>query len=56
MGHNSVISGYLKCTGIPRINGLSMRPPNFQASQNEEEEVTSYVHDEESLIMAPIYI
>ena len=29
MGHNSVVSGYLKSTGIPRVDGLSTRPPDL---------------------------
>ena len=33
MGHNSVVSGYLKSTGIPRVDGLSTGPPGFGASQ-----------------------
>ena len=26
MGHNSVVSGYPKSIGIPRVDGLSTRP------------------------------
>ena len=26
MGHNSVVSGYPKSTGIPQVNGLSTEP------------------------------
>ena len=33
MGHNSVVSGYPKSTGIPQVDGLSMGPPGFRASQ-----------------------
>ena len=33
MGHNSVVSGYPKSTGIMRVEGLSMGPPSFRASQ-----------------------
>ena len=33
MGHNSVVSSYLKSLGILRVNGLSMGPPGFGASQ-----------------------
>ena len=29
MGHNSVVSGHPKSTGIPRVDGLSMGPPNL---------------------------
>ena len=29
MGHNSVVSGYPKSIGIPRVDGLSRGPPNF---------------------------
>ena len=29
MGHNSVISSYPKSVGIPRVDRLSMGPPNF---------------------------
>ena len=29
MGHNSVVSGHLKFTGIPRIDGLSAGPPDL---------------------------
>ena len=32
MGHNSVVSGYPKSTGIPRVNGLSTGPSGFGAS------------------------
>ena len=32
MGHNSVVSGYSKSTGIPRVNELSMGPLGFRAS------------------------
>ena len=35
MGHNSVVSGYLKSIGIPRVDGLSTRPLGFEASQKE---------------------
>ena len=33
MGHNSVVSGYPKSTGISGVDGLSMVPPGFGASQ-----------------------
>ena len=33
MGHNSVVSGYPKSTGIPQIDRLSTKPPGFGASQ-----------------------
>ena len=29
MGHNSVVSGPSKSTGIPRVDGLSMGPPDL---------------------------
>ena len=29
MGHNSVVSGHLKSTGIPRVDGLSKGPSNL---------------------------
>ena len=29
MGHNSVVSGHLKSTGILRIDGLSTGPPGL---------------------------
>ena len=29
MGHNSVISGHPKSTGIPQVDGLSMGPPDL---------------------------
>ena len=29
MGHNSVLSGHPKSIGIPRVDGLSMRPPDL---------------------------
>ena len=29
MGHNSVVSGYPKSTGIPQVDGLSTRPPDL---------------------------
>ena len=32
MRHNGVVSGYLKFTGISRIDGLSMGPTGFGAS------------------------
>ena len=32
MGHNSVVSGYPKSIGIPRVNGLSIGPLGFGAS------------------------
>ena len=33
MGHNSVVSGYPKSTGIPWVDGLSMGPLGFGVSQ-----------------------
>ena len=33
MGHNSVVLGHPKSTGIPRVDGLSMGPLGFGASQ-----------------------
>ena len=33
MGHNSVVLGSPKSTGIPRVDGLSKGPPGFRASQ-----------------------
>ena len=33
MGHNSVVSGYPKSTGISRVDELSTEPPGFGASQ-----------------------
>ena len=29
MGHNSVVSGHLTSTGVPRVNGLSMGPSDL---------------------------
>ena len=29
MGHNSVVSGHPKSTGIPRVDRLSTGPPNL---------------------------
>ena len=29
MEHNSVVSGHPKSTGIPRVDGLSTRPPDL---------------------------
>ena len=29
MGHNSVVSSYLKSTGIQRVDGLSTGPPDL---------------------------
>ena len=29
MGHNSVVSGHLKSTGMPRVNELSMGPSDL---------------------------
>ena len=29
MGHNSVVSGHPKSTGIPRVDELSTRPPDL---------------------------
>ena len=33
MGHNNVVSGHPKSIVIPRVDGLSTRPPGFVASQ-----------------------
>ena len=33
MGHNIVVSVYPESTGIPWVDGLSMRPLDFGASQ-----------------------
>ena len=33
MGHNSVVSGHLKSTGIPLVDGLSTGPPRFGVEQ-----------------------
>ena len=33
MGHNSVVSGYPKSTGIPRVEGLSTGSSSFGMSQ-----------------------
>ena len=33
MGHNSVVSGNPKSTGILRVDGLSIGPLGFRASQ-----------------------
>ena len=32
MGHNSVVSGYPKSIGIPRVDGLSMGPLDLGCS------------------------
>ena len=29
MGHNSVVSGHFKSTGIPQVDGLSTGPPDL---------------------------
>ena len=29
MGHNSMVSGHQKCIGIPRVDELSMGPPDL---------------------------
>ena len=29
MGHNNVVSGHLKSTGIPWVDGLSTGPPDL---------------------------
>ena len=40
MGHNSVVSGYPKSIGIPRVNGLSTGPPDLGFHRyNKKEEV-----------------
>ena len=33
MGHNCVISGHPKSTGIPQVDGLSTGPPDLRVSQ-----------------------
>ena len=33
MGHNSVVSGHPKSTGIPRVDGLSTGPLDLRVSQ-----------------------
>ena len=33
MGHNSVVSGHMKSTGIPWVDWLSTGPPGFGVSQ-----------------------
>ena len=35
MGHNSVVLGYSKSIGIPRVNGLSTGPSGFGVSQED---------------------
>ena len=35
MGHNSVVSGHPKSTGIPQVDGLSTGPLGFGASQGD---------------------
>ena len=30
MRYNSMVSEYLKSTGIPRVDGLSTRPPDLE--------------------------
>ena len=35
MGHNSVVSGYLKSIGIPLVDGLSTGPSGFGVSQKD---------------------
>ena len=37
MGHNSVVSGHLKSTGIPRVDGLSTGPLDFGRHISTEE-------------------
>ena len=34
MGHNRVMSGYSKSTGIPQVDGLSTGPPGFGMSHH----------------------
>ena len=34
MGHNSMVSGYPKSIGIPRVDGLSTGPSGFGVSQS----------------------
>ena len=34
MGHNNVVSGHPKSTGIPRVDGLSTRSQEIGSSQN----------------------
>ena len=33
MGHDSVVLGHLKSTGIPRVDGLLIGPPDLGVSQ-----------------------
>ena len=40
MGHNSVVSGHSKSTGIPRVDGLSTRPPDLGCHMNEVVAIT----------------
>ena len=35
MGHNGVVSGDPKSTGIPRVDRLSTGPPGFKASHKQ---------------------
>ena len=35
MGHNSVVSGHPRSTGIPRVDGLSTGPPKIGVSHNQ---------------------
>ena len=34
MGHNIVVSGHLKSTGISQVDGLSMGPPDLGRHSN----------------------
>ena len=34
MGHNSVVSGHLKSTGMPWVDGLSMGPSDLGRYRN----------------------
>ena len=36
MGHNSVVSGHLKSTGIPQVDGLSTGSPDLGRHIREE--------------------
>ena len=39
MGHNSMVSGHSKSTGILQVDGLSTRSPGFRESHNEMNKV-----------------
>ena len=40
MGHNSVVSGHPKSTGIPRVNGLSTGPSDLGYHKSFEHKLT----------------